>query len=147
MSYYIVLKENHPTVRKIFQKSANLIPHFQLGSFHFELFHALDDFCTYHVRCGDFKITIHFYGVDANDSIFCKFRSNVDFVHFVWENHAKFPVKKFTITILPQNNAPVPFRLEDTRLLHLKHYRAFSDGGGMIEKIVFSVSAIFIHPY
>jgi len=57
-SFYIILNECHPTIRKIFQKDENLIPHFQLGSFKFELFHAMDDCCTYHVRCGDFKISI-----------------------------------------------------------------------------------------
>jgi len=31
MSFYFVLNDHHPTIRKIFQKSANLIPHFQLG--------------------------------------------------------------------------------------------------------------------
>jgi len=112
----------------MFQKVENLIPHFQLGSFHFELFHALDDYCTYHVRCGDFKITINFCGVDADDSPFRDFRSNVDFVHFIWENYDKFPTQKFAITILPRDNDPVPFRLEDTMLLYLKHYRALSDG-------------------
>jgi len=60
MSFYMILNEYHPTILKIFQKRENLIPHFQLGSSHFELFHALDDYCTYHVRCGDFKITIKF---------------------------------------------------------------------------------------
>jgi len=128
MSFYFVLNDHHPTIRKIFQKSANLIPHFQLGPFHFELFDALDDFCTYHVRCGDFKKTINFFDIDAVDLSFCNFRSNVDFVHFVWENYDKFPVQKFAITILPQDDAPVPFRLEDTRLLYLEHYRAPSDG-------------------
>jgi len=48
MSFYFVLNDYHHTIRKIVQKSANLFPHFQLGSFHFELFHALADFCTYH---------------------------------------------------------------------------------------------------
>ena len=80
------------------------------------------------MRCGDFKITINFFGVDADDSSFCDFRSNVDFFHFVWENYDKFPIRKFAITILPRDNSPVPFRLEDTRLLYLKHYRALSDG-------------------
>jgi len=127
MSFYIILNEYHPTIRKIFQKGENLIPHFQLGSFQFELFHALNDCCTYHVRCDDFKINMKFYGVDADDSLFCDFRLNVDFVHFVWEHYERFPLKKFAITILPRDNAPVPFRLEDTRLLYLKHYRALSD--------------------
>jgi len=80
------------------------------------------------MRCGDFEITINFFGIDAVDSPFCDFRSNVDFVHFVWEHYIKFPVQKFAITILPKDDAPVPFQLEDTRLLYLKHYRALGDG-------------------
>ena len=127
MSFYI-LNEYHPTLRKIFQICEILIPHFQLGSFQFQLFHVLDDFGSYHMRCDDFEITVKFYGVDADDSLFCDFRSNVDFVHFVWENYDKFPIQKFAITILPQDNAPVPFCLEDTRMLYLKHYRALGDG-------------------
>jgi len=60
LSFYIILNEYYPTIRKIFQKDENLIPHFELCSFKFELFHAMDDCCTYHVRCGDFKITMNF---------------------------------------------------------------------------------------
>ena len=68
-----------------------------------------------------------FYGVDA-DSLFCDFRSNVDFVPFVWERYERFPIQKFAITILPRHNAPLPLGLEVTRLLYLRHYRALSDG-------------------
>jgi len=128
MSFFIILNDHHPNIRLIFQKSENLIPHFQIGSFQFELFQELDDCCAYHVRCGNFKIIIKVYGVDEDDSLFCNYRSNVDFIHFVWEIFERYPIQKFAITVLPRDNAPIPLRLEGTRLLYLKHYRALSDG-------------------
>jgi len=69
---------------------------------------------------------VNFYGVDADSR--CDYRSIVDFVRFVWEHFERYPIRKLATTFLPLDNAPTLLRLEDTRLLHLKHYRAISDG-------------------
>jgi len=126
MSFDIILDDHHPTIRLIFQNGENVIPNFEIGSFLFELLQALIDSCVYRVRSGDFDTKVIFYGIDA-ETLY-NYRSNVDFVHFVWEHFERFPLRKFAITILPRDNAPTPFRLEGTRLLYLKHYRAISDG-------------------
>jgi len=126
MSFYIILDDHHPTIRLIFLKVENVIPNFEIGSFQFELLQALIDSCDYRVRSGGFDTKVNFYGIDADT--LCNYRSNVDFVHFVWEHYERFLLRKFAITILPRDNAPTSLRLEGTRLLYLKHYRAISDG-------------------
>jgi len=74
---------------------------------------------------------ISFYGVPSRAD--CNYRSNVDFVYFMCDAYERFSMKKFAITILPADNAPTPFRLNETslpdpKLLCLQHYRAASDG-------------------
>ena len=125
LSFFIIL-DDHPNIRLIFQKGVKLIPNFELESFHFTLIQALNESCVYHVGCGNFKIIMNIFCVDADSR--CDYRSNVDFVHFVWEHYERYPIKKFAITILLRDNAPIPLRLEGTRLLFLKHYRALSEG-------------------
>ena len=126
LSFFFIILDDHPTIRLIFQKGVNLIPNFEIESFQFTLIQAWNDSCVYQVRCGNFKIIMNIFGVDADSR--WDYRSNVDFVHFVWEHYERYPIKKFAITILPRDNAPNPLRLEGTRLLYRKHYRALSDG-------------------
>jgi len=121
-----LIPDEHPTIRLIFQKGQKVIQNFNIGSFRFELVQVLNDSCIYGVRSGDFDIILHFYGVDADSR--CDYRSIVDFVCFVWEHFERYPIRKLAITVLPLDNAPTLLRSEDTRLLHLKHYRAISDG-------------------
>ena len=138
VSFIMILNE-HLTIRLIFQKDQNVIQNFNISSVWFELVQVLNDSCIYRVRTGYFGILMNFYGIDADSR--CEYRSNVDFVHFVWEHFERFPIRTFAITVLPLDNAPTPLRLEDTRFLYLKHYRAFSDGRWKDRKFAKNVSS------
>jgi len=52
----------------------------------------------------------------------CVPSSNVDFVHFIWQNFEQFAFKKYSITLLPSEDA------SDPKIFYLKYYRAESDG-------------------
>ena len=127
----MVVDDYHPIIRLIFQMGPHQIQHFIIGFFHFELLQTHQDTCIYRVRCGYFNAIMCFVGVDADSS--CNYRSNVDFVHFVWDNFERFPNRKFTITILSSNNVPAPLNLSSalassTKLVYVKYYRALSNG-------------------
>ena len=84
----------------------------------------------YRVRLDNFNMTMSFFGIDADSR--CDYRSNVDFVHFMWHNFERFSVRKIAITILPSDNRkplfPHPFPIPIfTKLVYLKYYRAFSE--------------------
>jgi len=69
-------------------------------------------------------------GIDATSH--CNYRSNVDFVHFIWDNFERFSSRKLAITILPSDRVPLPLNLSfalpaTTRLVYLQYYRATSD--------------------
>jgi len=99
-----MIADEHRTIRLIYQKFQNVIQNFNIGSFQFEFVQVFNDSCIYHVRSGDFGIIVKLYGVDADSR--CDYRSNVDFVHFVWEHFERYPIRKFAITVLPLDNAP-----------------------------------------
>jgi len=101
----MVLDDYHPIIRLIFQMGPHEIQHFIIGFFHFELLQTHQDTCIYRVRYGYFNAIMCFVGVDADSR--CNYRSNVDFVHFIWDNFERFSNRKFAITILPSNNAPL----------------------------------------
>jgi len=84
ISGYMILNDDHPIIRLIFQKGPNVIHHLIIGFFHFELLHKYPDICIYRVRLGYFNAMIFFVGIDTDSS--CNYRSNVDFVHFIWDN-------------------------------------------------------------
>jgi hypothetical protein len=50
-----------------------------------------------------------FVGINAASR--CDYRSNVGFVHFVWDNFERFSTRKFAINILPSDNVPAPLNL------------------------------------
>ena len=80
---------------------------------------------------GPFNVILCFIGIDADSR--CNYRSNVDFVHFIWDHFERFPNRKFAITILPSNNIAAQLNLSSalptsTKLDYLKYYRALSDG-------------------
>ena len=112
-----------------------VIENFYFDSFKFQYLNNLpEDFIFNYLvtdRDTDFSLTISFYGVPSRTD--CNYRSNVDFVHFMWDAYERYSMKKFAITILPADNALTPLRLNetslsDTKLLCLQHYRAASDG-------------------
>ena len=102
--------DNHPILKLIFQKYGVEIQNFFIGTFHSELLEALNDMCVYRVRLDNFSMTMSFFGIDADSR--CDYRSNVDFVHFMWHNFERFSVRKTAITILPSDNKkplfPIP---------------------------------------
>ena len=60
VSVYLVLDDDHPIIRLIFQKSENEIQNFIVGSFHFEILQVLNDSCVYRVRLGNFSAIVYF---------------------------------------------------------------------------------------
>jgi len=66
------------------------------------------------------RLPVTFVGVDTVEQCFPL--SNVDLVHFVWENFIRFSYKKITLALSPRGSDRPP------ALLFLKHYRVDSDG-------------------
>jgi len=64
------------------------------------------------------RLPVTFVGVDTVKQ--CGPLSNVDLVHFVWENFIRFSYKKYALALSPRGSA-LP------ELLFLKHYRVESD--------------------
>ena len=127
----MVLDDSHSIVRLIFQMGPHVIQHFIIGFFHFEHLRTLHDTCIYRVRLGPFNAIFCFIGIDAASR--CDYRSNFDFVHFIWDNFELFSTRKFAIIILPSDNVAAPLNLSSalpasTKLFYLKYYRALSDG-------------------
>jgi len=65
------------------------------------------------------RLPVTFVGVDTVKH--CGPLSNVDLVHFVWENFIRFSYKKYALVLSPRGSDAQP------RLLFLKHYRVDSD--------------------
>ena len=84
VSIFMVFHYYHPNIRLNFEMGLHEIQHFIMGFFHFELLQTHQDTCIYRVSCGYFNTIVCFVGVDTDSR--CNYRSNVDFVHFVWEN-------------------------------------------------------------
>jgi len=126
----MVLDDHHPIVRLIFQMGPNVIQHLIIGYFHFEHLQMLQDTCIYRFRLGPFSTVFCLIGIDAASR--CDYRSNADFVHFIWDHFERFSTRKFTITIPPSDNVAAPLNLSalptTTKLVYLKYYRTLSDG-------------------
>jgi len=65
------------------------------------------------------RLPVSFVGVDNVKH--CDPLSNIDLVHFVWDNFILFIYKKYALVLSPRGSA-LP------ELLFLKHYRVESDG-------------------
>jgi hypothetical protein len=89
----------------IFKKGQNEIQNYIIVSFHSELLQVLNDSCIYRVRYGNFSMIMFPFAVDA-DSL-CDYGSNVDFVHFLWDNCG-----------FQQENLPLLFFRRTTYPLH-----------------------------
>ena len=70
----------------VFQRAGAPVENFQVGEFEFTLIDNLVDLyvCRYIVRLGEQNYWISFVGIDG--AIDCRKLSNVDFVHFMWQN-------------------------------------------------------------
>jgi hypothetical protein len=121
---YIALQEGHELLDIIFQKYP-LIENFYLNDFYFQLldYNPDSDIFVYRVSADDFNISLIIIGVDTVSP--CGPRSNVDFVHFIWQNFERFAFKKYSITLVPPS---IDDGVNDPTLSFLKYYRAESEG-------------------
>jgi len=94
------------------------------GTFQFTLLDAADanrDLYLYSVSCDDVTLRVSVLGIDADR--LCGPLSNVDLVHFVWEEFMRFTYKRYAFTLTPQGARSIL-----PRLTFVKHYRVESDG-------------------
>jgi hypothetical protein len=107
----------------IFQKNP-LIENFYLNDFFFQLLDSKpeSDIFVYRVSTSDFNINLIIIGIDTIAS--CGSLSNVDFVHFIWENFERFAFKKYSITLVPSTDDDA----SDPTRSFLKYYRAENEG-------------------
>jgi hypothetical protein len=84
---FIAMKDN-PILNFIFQKREELMSIFYLEDFRFALQEVVDGLhvCRCHVRRDLFELEMAFVAVDSE--VACRNSSNVDFVHFIWNNIA-----------------------------------------------------------
>jgi hypothetical protein len=100
VSMYIALWDA-PLLNLIFERGGELDT-FQVDEFRLMLVHSQSelDIYTYRVSSGDdFSVLLFCFGVDA--SRICGPRSNVDFVHFMWENFERFNFRKYSLALVP----------------------------------------------
>ena len=118
---FVALTDN-PLLRLIFQKHDIYIDRFNINEFDFLLTGIKPgyDVFQYVVSCKNFSMLFLIIGI--NTSQFCNPLSNVDFVHFMWDNYRRFNFKKYAITLLPSTTPSLP------QMLCLQYYRAKSDG-------------------
>ena len=131
-----IIVSNHHLLDLIFQRFPMVMEIFYFDSFKFQFLNNLPESYVFNYMVKDFdtdfSIMISFYGVPSRAR--CNYRSNVDLVHFIWDDFEQFNLNKYAITILPADDASTaPLHLNqtslsDTKLLCLQHYRAASDG-------------------
>jgi hypothetical protein len=111
---------NTPFLNLIFQIGSIEISHFNLDDFHFELVDAEPylDVNSYRISKDDPHYIV--FGIDTSSR--CGPSCNVDFVRLIWQNFEQFAFKKYSITLLPSEDA------SDPKIFYLKYYKAESDG-------------------
>ena len=119
MSLFIAMTDS-AILNFIFQKFH--FPKFMIDDFTFDLVHSdrKEDTFHYTVSSKDFNMMVCITGIDTNNH--CGPFSNIDFVHFVWENLLRFSYKKFAMALSPRGSFRLP------KLMCLKYYRAESEG-------------------
>jgi hypothetical protein len=112
----------HPLLNLIFQKGPLPVQNFSINVFKFLLpdLQPLNDIYTYLVTTGGFCMLFIIFGIDTSSH--CRPRSNVGFVHFLWQNFERVSFKKYAMTLLPPEDTSKP------RLRCLKYYTAEKDG-------------------
>ena len=97
---------------------------FTLEGFEFDVLdhQVTEDIVIYDLTYGEFKTRLHVWGIDSVRP--CGPESNVDFVHFVWDNTEDFSCLNYSITVLP----PLPTCSRPPQTLYLCHHRAESEG-------------------
>jgi hypothetical protein len=99
VTMFIALKDK-PLLKLIFQIGENPPAVLYIGPNHFAILQNVGtwDVCQYHVKLGDDTIIVTCIGVD---SFSCVLRSNVDFIHFVWENNNMLCFRRHALVFLP----------------------------------------------
>jgi hypothetical protein len=89
---------------------------FMVDDFTFHLVHAENrrDIFHYMVTFEDYNMPMTVVGIDTTKK--CGPLSNIDFVHFVWQNFLRFRYKKYAMVLSPRGSAKLP------KLLCLKYY-------------------------
>jgi hypothetical protein len=115
---YLTITDNH-FVNLFLQKGPIDIEDFYFDEFHFRLVDKdpLPDSC-YNFSKGDFKTKLNVIGIDTSSPCFPF--SNVDFVHFIWQNFEQFTLKIYSITSLPSEVGSQP------KMSYLKYHRTKS---------------------
>jgi len=120
---YLTITDNH-FVNLFLQKGPIDIEDLYFDEFHFRLVDTdpLPDSCCYNFSKGDFNTKLNVIGIDTSSSCFPS--SNVDFVHFIWQNSERFNLKIYSITPLPPEDGSQP------KMSYLNYHRTKSDGWG-----------------
>jgi len=99
-----IAKHDAPLLNILFQGggSAEFI---DLEGFHLELVRPdyVWDTVKYTLTYGEFSARLNVIGID---SVPCGPESNVDFVHFVWNNVEQLSYTRYSITLLPPHDDP-----------------------------------------
>ena len=101
------------------------VEHFYCTRYFFNLLHTYDDFVgdtvRYSLTYGDFVAQLTVIGIDY---VLCVPESNVEFVHFVWDNGEHFYCTRYSINLFRPYDDPKSF----TRTLYIAHHKSESDG-------------------
>ena len=125
MAFLVVAMGDGPIYNMLFHRTH--LPHFNLGPFELRLINANEagDTYDYILGFGVFRIILSVVGIDSRSP--CGPRSDVDFVHFVWEHINVFLHKKYALTYLPDHTDSPTSR---PRLVFLRHHRVLVTAGG-----------------
>jgi len=83
--------------------------------------HFILDTVEYTLTHGEFRARLNVIGID---SVTCRTDTNVDFVHFFWENFEQFSCTRYSITPLPPHVDPS----SRPQTLNLAHHKGESNG-------------------
>ena len=91
-------------VQNLLFKTVGDAESFTLEGFEFEILdhQVTDDILIYDFTYGEFRTRLHVLGIDSFKP--CGPESNVDLVHFVWDNREDFCFLNYAITVLPTSN-------------------------------------------
>ena len=109
-----------PVLNFIFQTFR--FPKFMIDDFTFNLVRTDRKADTFHyiVYYEGFNMMVCIIEIDTRKH--CGPFSNIEFIHFVWENFLRFSCKKFAMALSPRGSFKLP------KLFCLKYYRAVSEG-------------------
>ena len=97
---FVALKD-HPILNFLFEKRSGLVRNFGIGPFEFNLLgtEAGLGIVRYHVKRGNFEVGVAFVGVDSTFPF--GNHSNVEFIHYIWQNVDMIGMQMQAMTILP----------------------------------------------